>query len=137
MQNILSEAKHSSRPSKGRCTSPGGREVRRLRHWILVVKLHFRVPSQRVAGSTGLRAGVGRSSAMRFVTTQDGTELYVKDWGTGRPVVMLHGWPLSSDTFDDLGMAIANAGMRAIAYDRRGFGRSEQPWNGYDYDTLS
>jgi pimeloyl-ACP methyl ester carboxylesterase len=50
---------------------------------------------------------------------------------------MMHGWPLSSDTFDDLSMAIADAGMRAIAYDRRGFGRSEQPWDGYNYDTLS
>ena len=64
---------------------------------------------------------------MAFVTTKDDCRLYVKDWGAGRPVVMLHGWPLSSDTFDDLSMAIADGGMRAIAYDRRGFGRSDQP----------
>jgi pimeloyl-ACP methyl ester carboxylesterase len=74
---------------------------------------------------------------MATITTRDGVALYVKDWGKGRPVVLLHGWPLSSDTFDDLAMAIADAGMRAIAYDRRGFGRSEQPWGGYDYDTLA
>ena len=74
---------------------------------------------------------------MRFVTTRDGTELYVKDWGRGRPVVMLHGWPLSADTFDELAVALAEEGCRAIAYDRRGFGRSSQPWTGYDYDTLS
>jgi pimeloyl-ACP methyl ester carboxylesterase len=74
---------------------------------------------------------------MSYVTTRDGVRLYAKDWGSGRPVVMMHGWPLSSDTFDDLGMAIAGAGMRAIAYDRRGFGRSDQPWDGYDYDSLS
>ncbi len=74
---------------------------------------------------------------MPFIDSHDDTELYVKDWGYGRPVVLLHGWPLSSDTLDDLGMAIADAGMRAIAYDRRGFGRSEQPWDGYDYDTLA
>jgi len=74
---------------------------------------------------------------MNTVTTRDHVKLYVKDWGSGRPVVLIHGWPLSSDTFDDLGMAIANAGMRAIAYDRRGFGRSDQPWDGYDYDTLA
>lgn len=74
---------------------------------------------------------------MNHVTTKDDVKLRVKDWGTGRAVVMMHGWPLSSDTFDDLGMAIANAGMRAIAYDRRGFGRSQQPWGGYDYDTLA
>jgi len=74
---------------------------------------------------------------MRFVTTRDGTELYVKQWGQGPPVVLLHGWPLSSDTFDDVSMALADAGLRAIAYDRRGFGRSSQPWTGYDYDTLA
>ncbi len=74
---------------------------------------------------------------MHIVRTADGTELYVKDWGVGRPVVLLHGWPLSSDSWDDQAMAIANAGYRAIAYDRRGFGRSSQPWSGYDYDTLS
>ena len=74
---------------------------------------------------------------MRYVTAKDGTELFVKDWGAGRPAVMLHGWPLSSDTFDSLAIAIANAGMRAITYDRRGFGRSAQPWSGYDYDTLA
>jgi non-heme chloroperoxidase len=74
---------------------------------------------------------------MPTITTRDGVPLYVKDWGTGRPVVLLHGWPLSADTFDDLAMAIAASGMRAIAYDRRGFGRSGQPWSGYDYDTLA
>ena len=74
---------------------------------------------------------------MTTVTARDGSQLYLKDWGTGRPVVMLHGWPLSADTFDDLGKAIADAGMRAIAYDRRGFGRSDQPWDGYEYDTLA
>lgn len=74
---------------------------------------------------------------MNTVTTRDGNQLYVKDWGTGRPIVMLHGWPLTSDTFDDLGMTLADAGFRAVAYDRRGFGRSSQPWSGYDYDTLA
>ena len=74
---------------------------------------------------------------MATITTRDGVALYVKDWGAGRPVVLLHGWPLSADTFDDLGLALAGAGMRAIAYDRRGFGRSDQPWGGYDYDTLA
>lgn len=74
---------------------------------------------------------------MTYITTRDQTKLYVKDWGTGRPVILIHGWPLSSDTWDDTAMAIANAGMRAIAYDRRGFGRSSQPFGGYDYDTLT
>ena len=72
-----------------------------------------------------------------IVTTHDGTRLNVKDWGTGRPVIFIHGWPLSADSWDDQAMAVAAAGMRAIAYDRRGFGGSSQPWTGYDYDTLS
>ena len=74
---------------------------------------------------------------MSYIKTSDGTKLYYKDWGTGRPVVMMHGWPLSSATFDDLSMALADNGFRAISYDRRGFGRSHQPWEGYDYDTLA
>ena len=74
---------------------------------------------------------------MPYVTTHDKTQLYYKDWGSGRPVILIHGWPLSSDSWDDQAMAIADAGMRAIAYDRRGFGRSSQPWSGYDYDTLA
>lgn len=74
---------------------------------------------------------------MPYITTRDNTRLYVKDWGSGRPVIMMHGWPLSADTWDEAAMTIANAGFRAIAYDRRGFGRSDQPWDGYDYDTLA
>ncbi len=74
---------------------------------------------------------------MNFITTRDDTKLYVKDWGSGPPVVLIHGWPLSADSWDDQTLAIADAGMRAIAYDRRGFGRSSQPFNGYDYDTLA
>ena len=74
---------------------------------------------------------------MTYITTKDHVKLYTKVWGRGRPVVMMHGWPLSSDTFDDLSLALADAGFQAIAYDRRGFGRSSQPWEGYDYDTLA
>lgn len=74
---------------------------------------------------------------MTKITTRDGTEIYAKIWGTGRPVILMSGWPLSSDSWDDQAMAIADSGMCAIAYDRRGFGRSDQPWTGYDYDTLS
>lgn len=74
---------------------------------------------------------------MPFVTTRDDVDLYVKEWGEGRPVILLHGWPLSADMWDPQMMALADAGYRAIAYDRRGFGRSDQPWHGYDYDTLA
>ena len=74
---------------------------------------------------------------MPYIKTRDGADLYVKDWGTGRPVILLHGWPLNADMWDPQAMALAEAGFRAIAYDRRGFGRSGQPWSGYDYDTLA
>ena len=74
---------------------------------------------------------------MTYIKTRDGTDLYVKDWGEGRPVLLLHGWPLSADMWDAQALALAESGFRAIAYDRRGFGRSSQPWSGYDYDTLA
>ena len=74
---------------------------------------------------------------MPFATAADDTRLYYKDWGQGRPVVLIHGWPLSADSFDDVAFALAENGFRAISYDRRGFGRSDQHWNGYDYDTFA
>ena len=74
---------------------------------------------------------------MPYIKARDGTDLYVKDWGQGRPVILLHGWPLNADSWDAQAMALAEAGFRAIAYDRRGFGRSGQPWTGYEYDTLA
>jgi pimeloyl-ACP methyl ester carboxylesterase len=74
---------------------------------------------------------------MPYARAQDGTRLYYKDWGQGRPVVLIHGWPLSGDTFDDVALALAEQGYRAIVPDRRGFGRSDQPWDGYDYDTFA
>ena len=76
---------------------------------------------------------------MPYIEARDGTEIYVKDWGHegGRPVVLMHGWPLSSDSWDDVAVPLADAGYRVLAYDRRGFGRSDQPWEGYDYDTFA
>ncbi len=74
---------------------------------------------------------------MPHVTARDDTKLYVKEWGSGQPVVLIHGWPLNADSWDDVALGLAGAGFRAIAYDRRGFGRSDQPWEGYDYDTFA
>ena len=74
---------------------------------------------------------------MPYANAKDGSDLYYKDWGTGKPVVLLHGWPLSGDTFDDMAIALADEGYRAIVPDRRGFGRSDQPWTGNDYDTYA
>lgn len=67
----------------------------------------------------------------------DGTRLYYKDWGAGRPIVFSHGWPLSSDAWDEQMFALASNGYRCIAHDRRGHGRSDQPWNGNDMDAYA
>jgi len=74
---------------------------------------------------------------MPTITTTDGTQLYYKDWGTGQPVVFSHGWPLSADAWDDQMVFLAERGYRCIAHDRRGHGRSSQPWQGNDMDTYA
>jgi non-heme chloroperoxidase len=74
---------------------------------------------------------------MTHIQTRDGTRLYTLDWGTGDPLVLVHGWPLSSRMWEYQMAVLPHHGIRCIAYDRRGFGRSSQPWNGYDYDTLA
>jgi non-heme chloroperoxidase len=74
---------------------------------------------------------------MPAITTKDGTQIYYKDWGTGQPVVLSHGWPLSADAWEDQMFFLAERGYRCIAHDRRGHGRSSQPWNGNDMDTYA
>jgi non-heme chloroperoxidase len=74
---------------------------------------------------------------MPYVTTLDGTEIYYKDWGNGQPVVFSHGWPLSSDAWDDQMLFLAGHGFRCIAHDRRGHGRSSQPWDGNEMNIYA
>ena len=74
---------------------------------------------------------------MSTITTRDGTTLYYKDWGTGQPFVLSHGWPLSSDSWEAQAFHLASNGYRVVAHDRRGHGRSSQPWDGNDMDTYA
>jgi len=72
-----------------------------------------------------------------YVETQDGTQIYFKDWGTGQPIVFSHGWPLTADAWDPQMVFLASRGFRCIAHDRRGHGRSSQPWNGNEMNTYA
>ncbi|QRK82323.1 alpha/beta hydrolase [Pseudomonas granadensis] len=74
---------------------------------------------------------------MSTFKTQDGTEIYYKDWGSGKPLLFSHGWPLDADMWEYQMEYLSSRGYRTIAFDRRGFGRSDQPWTGYDYDTFA
>lgn len=74
---------------------------------------------------------------MPVCTTRDKVNIFYKDWGSGRPVVFIHGWPLNADAWEDQMKFVADNGYRGIAHDRRGHGRSDQPWTGYDFDTFA
>ena len=74
---------------------------------------------------------------MPTITTNDGTNIYYKDWGKGQPIVFSHGWPLSADAWEDQMIFLSERGYRCIAHDRRGHGRSDQPWNGNEMDTYA
>jgi non-heme chloroperoxidase len=102
-----------------------------------IVGLDRRAYSVAGTGTGVARKQHGRQVCMPTIQTRDGTEIYYNDWGSGTPVVFSHGWPLSADAFEDQMFFLASRGYRCIAHDRRGHGRSSQPWNGNDLDTYA
>ncbi|MRX67483.1 Pimeloyl-ACP methyl ester carboxylesterase [Flavobacterium resistens] len=80
---------------------------------------------------------VNKSNSDKYIETAKNVKLYVKDYGKGKPVILIHGWPLSNEMWEYQIEFLVQNNYRVIAYDRRGFGKSSQPWEGYDYDTLT
>jgi non-heme chloroperoxidase len=95
------------------------------------------MPTTCLALSATMTLAATTEIPMSYITTTDGTQIYYRDWGTGQPIVFSHGWPLSGDAFEDQMFYLASRGYRCIAHDRRGHGRSSQPWNGNDMDTYA
>ena len=95
------------------------------------------LPSTPAVAAEKSKQSVKGHKAMTTITTKDGTEIYYKDWGRGQPVVFSHGWPLTADAWEDQMVFLGSHGYRVIAHDRRGHGRSSQPWDGNDMDSYA
>ena len=78
-----------------------------------------------------------KGNTSKYVETADGVQIFCKDYGSGKPVILIHGWPMSNEMWEYQIETLVENNFRVIAYDRRGFGKSSQPWNGYDYDTMT
>ena len=103
----------------------------------LALPMSVMAADKKPASELSLPGHAHAKQAANTITTKDGTQIYYKDWGTGRPVVFSHGWPLSADAWEAQMVFLGERGYRAIAHDRRGHGRSGQPWDGNDMDTYA
>ena len=103
--------------------------------WGCTAETNSPFPSGAIGGA-GRKPSLSETS-MKHVTASDGTRIFYKDWGQGQPIVFSHGWPLSADAWDEQMLFMASRGYRCIAHDRRGHGRSDQPWHGNDMDTYA
>jgi non-heme chloroperoxidase len=101
------------------------------------VPINFGTAAERNSDSPSQPHSYKGKRTMSTFTTKDGTTIYYNDWGQGQPIVFSHGWPLSSEAFEDQMFYLASRGYRCIAHDRRGHGRSSQPWQGNDMDTYA
>src|ERR1035437_881916 len=115
----------------GRAGPPVRSGIRQSRRW----RDSWFAVQRAIKATTHAQEKGGR--AMSSITTKDGTQIYYKDWGTGEPVVFSHGWPLNADSWEAQMLFLATHGYRCIAHDRRGHGRSSQPWNGNDMETYA
>ena len=131
--DMRDQARHGPFETSRRDVIAGGAEI----------VVAFGLPMRSLAYQSSLASGPAQQgnnqgeTHMNMITTKDGTKIYFKDWGTGRPVVFSHGWPLSADAWDAQMIFLGQHGYRVIAHDRRGHGRSEQSWNGNDMDTYA
>lgn len=117
--------------------SPSRRDVLRSAVSLTVAASAMALPV-RAENSASTSTNVkSRNRTMNTITTLDGTSIYYKDWGAGQPVVFSHGWPLSSDSWESQALYLASNGFRVVTHDRRGHGRSSQPWNGNDMDNYA
>ena len=108
--------------------------------YLKIINTFNKMEENQTNGSESLRNGSFTKSRMncdRYIETAPNVKLYVKDYGQGKPVILIHGWPLSNEMWEYQIDALIENNCRVIAYDRRGFGKSSQPWDGYDYDTLA
>ena len=118
--------------------SPSRRSVLAAAAGFAVLPLAVAAAADASAATPDAPASIAKGArTVSTITTSDGVEIYFKDWGKGQPVILSHGWPLNADSWDSQAFHLASNGFRVITHDRRGHGRSSQPWDGNDMDHFA